>query len=255
MSKTQRQPPGAVIEIDRRMLRRRVEVAEGRTRSSLSRLGIFLLFALFVGLAIWVLRSPLLAVDEIKVEGTLPGLAGELRTRTGIDLGQPLVTVRPAEVEANLESDPRVLASEVVRQWPNGVLVMVTPRLPVAWIAVGAAWSLVGVDGVVLDTAGQPGSGMPRVTVDPSQQATLLGGLEFAANIDPLLFGGATIEVRGEELWGNVGGYEVRLGRAIDMAEKARALNTILRQQLVPGSLINLIAPARPAITLPTAAP
>lgn len=261
MSRNVPRTPATVVEIDRRMLRRRAEVAEGRTRSSLSRLGLFLLFALFVGLPVWVLRSPLLAVDEINIEGALPNQAGDLLARTGINLGQPLVTVRLAEVEANLESDPRVLASEVVRRWPNEVLVMVTPRLPVAWIADGAGWSLVGVDGVVLETAGQPGSGMPTVIVDPSLQASLLGGLEFVAHIDPLLFTGAMIEMRGEELWGNVGGYEVRLGRAMDMAEKARALNTILRQSaefgssefgpLVPGSLITLIAPARPAISIP----
>ncbi|MCA1734713.1 MAG: FtsQ-type POTRA domain-containing protein [Actinobacteria bacterium] len=237
-----------VIEIDRRLLRRRREVAEGRARSSLSRLGIFLLFALFAGLVVWLFRSPLLAVTEISVEGALPNLVPELRSEAGIDLGQPLVTVKPSVVEANLKSDPRVLASEVDLVWPHQVRIRVTPRLPVAWIVNGTEWALVGVDAVVLETAGEPGSGMPQVIIDPVEQAALLGALEFASNLDPLLFAGARVEVRGEELWAMVGGYEARLGRAIDMAEKARVLNALLRQSLVPGSIINLIAPSRPAI-------
>ncbi|CAN5270284.1 hypothetical protein BH18ACT5_BH18ACT5_03320 [soil metagenome] len=241
------------VEIDRRMLRRRREVAEGRARSNLSRLGLVLISAALIALGVWLFRSPLFAVQQIDVVGAIPHLVDEIRAQSGIDLGQPLVTVRPGQVEKQLTANPWVLSSRVELSWPDRVVIAVEPRLPVAWISNGVGqWALVGIDGVVLDTASQPGTGMPQVQIDPARQALLLGGLEFASNIDPLLFGGATIEARGEELWAIVGGYSVRLGRALDMAEKARTLNTILTQGLAPGSIVNLIAPARPAIVPPT---
>lgn len=178
------------VEIDRRMLRRRREVAEGRARSNLSRLGLVLISAALIALGVWLFRSPLFAVQRIDVVGAIPHLVDEIRAQSGIDLGQPLVTVRPGQVEKQLTANPWVLSSRVALSWPDRVVIAVEPRLPVAWIANGVGqWALVGIDGVVLDTASQPGTGMPQVQIDPARQAALLGGLEFAANIDPLLFG------------------------------------------------------------------
>jgi hypothetical protein len=37
------------------------------------------------------------------------------------------------------------------------------------------------------------------------------------------------------------------------MAAKARTLNAILREPLMPGSVINLVAPSRPAVLAPVA--
>jgi hypothetical protein len=243
----------AVVEMDRRMLHRRKQVAEGRVRSSLSRLGVLLLMATVGGLVVWLFRSPLLAVNAIDVKGALPNMVEEVRLQSGIDLGQPLVTVRPADVAAKLSNDPRILTVDVELHWPNRVLVTVTPRLPVAWVTADQGWALVGIDGVVLDTAGEPGSGMPRVEMGSGEGSLLLGGLEFAASLDPLLFAGATVGLQAGELWAHVGGYQVRLGRPIDMAAKARTLNAILREPLMPGSVINLVAPSRPAVLAPVA--
>jgi hypothetical protein len=237
------------IEIDRRLLRRRREVAEGRARSHIARLGILLVIAAVAALIVWLFRSPLLAVQEIDIRGELPHM--QLESETGVEIGQPLVTVRPGVIEERLQRDPWVMSADVSLAWPNRVVIKVEPRLPVAWVPSGSDWSVVGIDGVVLETATQPGGGMPRINVDRSRELDLLGGLEFAATLNPALLAGTQIELRGEELWGNVGGYEVRLGRSIDMADKARALNVVLTQTLVPGSVINLIAPARPAVIPP----
>jgi hypothetical protein len=46
-----------------------------------------------------------------------------------------------------------------------------------------------------------------------------------------------------------VGGYQVRLGRPVEMGEKALSLAALLREQPPAGSILTLIAPTNPAIT------
>jgi hypothetical protein len=53
------------------------------------------------------------------------------------------------------------------------------------------------------------------------------------------------------ELWATVSGYEVRLGRAVEMDAKARSLTALLAQKPHRGSILILIAPAHPAVTPP----
>jgi hypothetical protein len=53
------------------------------------------------------------------------------------------------------------------------------------------------------------------------------------------------------ELWADVAGMVVRLGRPIDMEPKARALVALLAEGLPPGATVNLVAPTRPAVIAP----
>jgi hypothetical protein len=51
-----------------------------------------------------------------------------------------------------------------------------------------------------------------------------------------------------------VAGYTVRLGRPVDMEEKARALGPVVDEGPPEGSEITLVAPARPSVLAPDAA-
>ena len=60
---------------------------------------------------------------------------------------------------------------------------------------------------------------------------------------------GLELRQQGGELAGFFDGHEIRLGRPVDMAAKAAALLAVLADGIPGGSLINLIAPAQPAVT------
>ena len=235
--------------MDRRLEKRRREVAEGQARSGLYKLLIVLIVASIGGLATWLFRSPLLSVQEIVVAGAPPHLREQVRSDSGIAPGEPLVSVRPAEVEAALGNNPWIASSEVTLMWPQQVLIEVTPRLPVAWLEDGEGWSLVGADAVVLETARQAGSELPILRADA--ELAKLGGLAFLAELGPLQFPGALVEAREGEMWAQVGGHDVRLGRPIDMEAKARALAALLARGVEAGASISLIAPTRPAVYPP----
>jgi len=248
---------GGVIEVDRRMAARRRQVDEVQARSSLARLMWVLVLALAAALTVWLFRSPVLAVSSISVSGFEAAEIESILSANGVVLGRPMVTVRPPGVAKALLADPRIKDASVELDWPQGVVVRIEPRRAVAWANLGGKWGQVGVDGVVMATASEPSDGLPILEVpwdgsDPSAQA--LGGLEFLAALDVLVAQQTVVITRGDELWAMLPNVTIRLGRPIHMSAKASALEAVLAQGVEIGSVVNLLAPARPAVMIPGAA-
>ena len=248
---------GSVLEVDSRLAARRRQVAEGQARSSFTRLIWGLVLALVAALTIWLFRSPILAVQSIVVQGFESAAIEPILTENGIVVGRPMATVRSGIVTDALMADPRVRTASVTLDWPQKVVVVIEPRRAVAWANLGGQWGRVGVDGVVIATAAEPAAGLPILEVPwdeavPSRQA--LGGLEFLDALDVLVAQQTVVITRGEELWAILPDLAVRLGRPIDMTAKAVALEAVLSQGVEAGSLINLLAPARPAVLTEEAA-
>lgn len=248
---------GSVLEVDRRLAARRRQVAEGQARSSFTRLIWGLVLALVAALTVWLFRSPILAIQSIVVHGFESSEIEPTLTETGVVLGRPMATVRSGNVTDALMADPRVRTASVTLDWPQQVIVAIEPRRAVAWANLGGQWGRVGVDGVVIATASEPAAGLPILEVPwdgaaPSSQA--LGGLEFLDALDVLVAQQTVVITRGDELWAILPDLTVRLGRPIDMTAKAVALEAVLSQGVEAGSLINLLAPARPAVLRENAA-
>jgi hypothetical protein len=91
---------------------------------------------------------------------------------------------------------------------------------------------------------------IPLAEIGTSRE--VLGALEFVDGLTPELRPGARVRVEPEgEIWAEVTGFQVRLGRATEMRAKALSLAALLREQPAPGSILTLIAPTAPAITTP----
>ena len=248
---------GALVEVDRRMAARRRQVAEVQARSSLTRLMWVLVLALTAALTVWLFRSPVLAVSSISVDGFEAAAVEPILTASGLVVGKPMVSVRTAAVTEALLADPRIKEALVRLDWPQTVVVGIEPRRAVAWANLGGHWGQVGVDGVVMATAPEPSDGLPILEVpwdgsNPSPEA--LGGLEFLAALDVLVAEQTVVITRGNELWAMLPNLTIRLGRPIDMSAKAMALEAVLAQGVEVGSVVNLLAPARPAVMAPGAA-
>jgi cell division septal protein FtsQ len=165
-----------------------------------------------------------------------------------------MISVKTNAITQALLADPRVRGAFVGLDWPQSVIVEIDRRRAVAWANLGGAWGQVGVDGVVVATAAEPAYGLPILEVPwngdaPSPEA--LGGLEFLDALDILVAQQTVVITRGEELWALLPNITVRLGRAISMAAKAAALEAVLREGVEIGSVVNLLAPARPAVLPP----
>jgi cell division protein FtsQ len=244
------------MTIDPRLAERRREVAEDRARRNVGRLVRFLIALGVIGALVWVFLSPLLSVATVTTTGINASTASSVLAEERVIEGTPLILIRTGRVEKALEADPWVRESVVDLDWPQGVMVRVDERVPVAWVETDEGWGLYAVDGVRLTTAPDPADEMPWIqigaveatSVAPSSE--LLGSLEFAAGLSEELKAGARVRSEGGgELWADVGGYEVRLGRAVEMRQKALSLAALIREQPPEGSILTLIAPTNPAVS------
>lgn len=243
--------------IDPRIANRRKQVAEERARGSARRVLRLLVLIGVVGAAIWVGRSPWFSVAEITVTGANHAGVDEILDAAGVTEGRPLLVVPARSAEAALVADPWVIDAAVSKIFPNLVEVAVIERTPTAIVSHRGVEAVVAADGVVVATQVSqelpitqsleaiPGAG--EVVTDPAAR----GGIEFFTALDPKYLADAYIQEIDGELWARIMEFDVRLGRPVDMAEKARSLSAVLDVGQTPGSVINVIAPARPTVAPP----
>lgn len=246
------------MSIDPRLMERRKTVAEDNAKKSINRLLKFLLIIVAVGALVWLVFSPWLSVARVDTTGISASSAHTILADNRVMAGTPMILVDPAAVESRLTADPWIADATVSRAWPDLVTVTIEERVPVAWVRSAEGWARHAVDGMALPSAAQPDQTMGRVempglTVDDAPESLeLLGALEFLAALDPGLQKEAEVRVQDDELWATVSGFEVRLGRADEMAEKALSLGALLEENLVDGAILTLIAPTNPS-SLPPA--
>jgi cell division protein FtsQ len=243
-----------MVDVDPRLAARRRQVAEVHARSSLSRVLTVLAVLALAGAGVWLLRSPLLSIHQIRVSGIESGMVVQLLAREGVGEGRPLISVPTGRLEQVLRANPRIKGAEVRRQWPQTLVVTIEERVPVAWAPFAGGWARVGIDGVVIATAPAPDSDLPRLEiaeVGASPSAAALGALAFLQELAPQPGLEVVVTSEGNDLWALVNNVMVRLGRPVDMEIKARVLRELLAGELVPGSTVNLVAPTRPAVLPP----
>jgi cell division protein FtsQ len=246
------------MSIDPRLMERRKTVAEDNAKKSISRLLKFLTVIVLAGASAWLLFSPWLSVGQVDTSGISSSSAHSILAESGVRAGAAMILIDPANVETRLLADPWIAEATVSRDWPDLVTVHVEERTPVAWVRAGEGWARRAVDGVALPSAAEPDDSMGRVDMpevgesEATSAPEMLAALEFMAALDRDLHDDAVVTNQDGELWATVSGFEVRLGRATEMAEKALSLAALLGDGLDPGTTINLIAPTHPATMAPS---
>jgi len=246
------------MSIDPRLKERRRVVAEDRARRKIGRLLKLIVALVLGGIIAWILLSPWLSVDEVATAGVVSSKTHSTLAELGVVAGTPMILIRPGQVENALLADPWVKDATVVREWPDRLIVQVEERTALAWVETGGGWAHHAVDGVALPSPDTPDNELAWIQLpevppaDTESSREVLGALEFVAGLAPELRAGTTIRMRvNGEFWAEVSGYEVRLGRAVEMDAKARSLAALLAQNPPRGSVLILIAPAHPARTTP----
>lgn len=240
--------------VDPRLAERRRTVAESHARKRLRRVFWALVVVSFVAMVGWVAQSPWFSIAHIAVSGVEGSDTYRILESAGIAEGTPLVAVSPGRIEALLSEDPWVIEATVRRVLPDAIEVAVTERVPFAWVAAGAGWAVVAQDSTVLRTdqeLGGPSLVVEVPAIDPGARfddPRVTGGLMFLAGLPEETRNQASLSEKDGELWAIVAGMVVRLGLPTEMPAKAAALLAILDEGVSAGSVINLVAPTRPAV-------
>lgn len=244
------------MSIDPRIAARRRDVIEGAARRSLVRFVKWLMVAALVVALGWIVQSPLFQVKTLTVFGVTNSSARSIIADEQVTEGRPLVLIRSGRLEEALRADPWISEATVGVVFPDRVEVVVSERTATAWITSGAVRLLVAEDGTVL-----PGEAsefdLPTVRLSDLAEvgvgevlpdARARGAVAFLIALDPAIATrGEVSEVDGE-LWFDVPGMRVRLGRPIEMIEKAAALMALVERGVPANAVVHLIAPTRPAV-------
>jgi cell division protein FtsQ len=202
----------------------------------------------------WVAQSPWFSIAHIAVSGVEGSDTHHILQTAGVVEGKPLIMVGPGHIETLLEEDPWVVEATVRRVIPDAIEVVVTERVPFAWVQLGSGWSVISEDFIVLRTDPEPAGpalvleALTREGGDRIGDPRVVGGVIFLAGLPTETRNQVSISEQDGELWASVAGMSVRLGLPTDMKEKAAALLALLEEEIPPGSVINLVAPTRPAV-------
>lgn len=231
-------------------------MAEDKARHTVGRLLRLLALAAVVGAGVWLMLSPLMSINEVSVSGVQSSETQDVLEAHRVVPGTPMILFQPSAVEARIEEDPWVIDAAVGRRWPAGVVVSVEERVPAAWVQTSSGWWSRAIDGVALTSIGEPDEtlGWVRLPSIPDDNAIdspfVLGAIEFIDALPVDLTTDVIVRVEDNgELWAVVSGYQVRLGRPVEMSEKALSLEALLKVDPPRGAVLTLIAPTNPAVT------
>jgi cell division protein FtsQ len=240
--------------VDPRLAQRRRAVAEGNARRRLRKIFWALVVVSLAGAIGWLAQSPWFSISHVAVSGVSGSDSLRILETARVVEGTPLILVAPRRVEELLEADPWVIEATVRRVIPDAVEVVVTERTPLVWVEAGNQWAVIAEDSVVLRYDPEPGG--PSMVFDLTSlgrearvsDQRVAGGVAFVAGLPAEIRAQVSMTEQNGELWAFIGGLVVRLGLPTEMAEKAAALTAILDEGLSPGSMVNLVAPTRPAV-------
>jgi cell division protein FtsQ len=137
-----------------------------------------------VAAAGWVLLgSPLLVVRSVTVSGTYLVPRSEVLAASGVVPGTPLIRVNTARAAARIEKISQVSSAQVIRSWPNRLVIVVRERTPTLVLpAYGGGYDIADADGVVLKRVARRPADLPLYpTVAP--EGALRGDPDLTAAV------------------------------------------------------------------------
>jgi cell division protein FtsQ len=195
--------------------------------------------------AVWF--STWLAVDRIEVSGAQTVTAEDIRARSGIDEGEPLIRVDLAGAERRIGALAVVRTVSVTRQWPHGVLISIEERVAIAVVEIGGELRGMDEDGVVFRSYKKAPAGLPRVE---TSIGTTSAALREAAEVISALPTELSLQVDHVEVQTVdqislvlKDGRIVIWGSADESDTKAEVLATLLN---VPAQVYDVSVPSKP---------
>ncbi|MCL2574112.1 MAG: FtsQ-type POTRA domain-containing protein [Defluviitaleaceae bacterium] len=125
-----------------------------------------LVVAMTVFVAVAILLSPLFAIRQIDIIGNSFLCAEDILGRTELETGQNMLAFSASTVEAQISELPYVREVEVLREFPDTIVISIAERVPVANIRVAnsAIYLLIDDGGMVLESAAEPIHVLPVIT-------------------------------------------------------------------------------------------
>ena len=208
-----------------------------------------------MGVQVWLLGfSSVFDVTAVEVDGASAETLPAVRAAARVAPGTSLLWLDTADLDARVQTIPRVATVDVRRSVPHTVTVTVTEREPVAAVPLGTGVALVDGTGFAYRTMPAPPPGIPRLVLGPGLAAspsdpTTVAAVRVLAALPADLRGRIT-ELRAaspyDVSFSLDAGRTVRWGADADDARKAAVLGPLLSR---PGSTYDVSTPDLPVVS------
>ncbi|MGW5785104.1 cell division protein FtsQ [Streptomyces sp. NPDC003757] len=134
---------------------------------------------LAAGGTVWVLYgSNWTRLEDVSVSGTRVLTPAQVREAADVPIGDPLVSVDTAAVEARLRGKlPRIDEVAVERSWPHGIGLKVTERTPVLVVQKGRKFVEVDDEGARFATVSKAPKGVPALELELARSGSAAASL------------------------------------------------------------------------------
>lgn len=217
---------------------RRVRQAPPRSEAPRRRrtvLWALLVVTVVAGGALAVLSSPILDIDSVVVTGVAGERAAAVRVASGVEKGDPILTLWPGRAAARVRKLPWVADATVVRDLPGSVRIDVVPRVPVGWAQAGSRVLLVDGRSRVIERLDAAPPGVPelvgvgdlaRVGGEIAPRSLAAAAADLGSELRQRI---ATVTLDDGELSAQVAsGPRLTFGTPGRMAAKARVASAVL---------------------------
>lgn len=204
---------------------------------------------------VWLLGvSSAFDVTDVEVRGAAPETLPAVRTAAQVPPDTSLLWLDTSDLDARVQTIPRVATVDVRRSLPHTVTVSVTEREPVAAVRMGAGVALIDGTGFAYRTMPAPPAGIPRLVLgsglaaSPSDPTTVAAVRVLRAL--PADLRGRVVEMAAQSPYDVSftldGDRTVRWGADADDARKAAVLGALLSR---PGSTYDVSTPDLPVVS------
>lgn len=249
-----------MVQLDERIAERRRLVRQDRQRRRFRRTITVACVLVFALAGYGLERSGLVALQEIRVQGTERLDPQLVREVSRLELGTSTVRLGLGQVEERIRALPLVREVRAWRADPLTAVIAIEEREPVIVAQSGGESVLIDGDGVIVGRGGEAGLPVVRLGGDlpaPGETVQERQGLANAHAVyvglpGPVRTATAHYEARGPHEMDLIlrSGARVRFGDARRLDEKVRALGAVLEDLGdVPVSVIDVRAPATPAVS------
>ena len=207
-------------------------------------------------LAVAATYTTVFAAKHIELRGSHRIPRAEVLSLAHVNDRSNVFHLDASAVERRLERDPRILDAQVTTSLPDGLMIQIVQRMPVA--VVGTPEALVGADGVVIGPAGDAVDLPALIAPDGGPVATRALAIAAAAAgaLDPPLRQAVDAVVVSPDGGLDVrlaAGFSVSFGDASDLDAKAASLAALLewvRERGVSVVSADLTVPGSPTAQL-----
>lgn len=260
--------PSPGMPINPRIRERLVAVRRAQGRKRLKIVGGIVGIVAVVALAAGLARSPLLAVQHVKVTGDAHTPRASVLAVTALDRHPQMIDLSSGRLRHELMALPWVASASIQRRWPATVEIRLLERVPVAQVA-GARGqpAIVDRDGRVLASgpaadagalpalngagkAGPPGSFLTPATGAPAALALVVATQTALSPASPYQLQGVDIGSDGTLQARLTPHVTVLFGSTDDLAAKLLSLRTLLEQVAMRGPVtLDVRVPTSPVLT------